>query len=92
MLLGSHIGQIDRGRKLSKRGCHRRSRSAPAVMMSDITNKQHKQWTNESMCAAIQSVEDGSSVSQAARAHGVPYTTIYDRIVGSYDLPDPVYQ
>ena len=44
------------------------------------------------MCAAIQSVEDGSSISQAAHAHGVPYTILYDRIVGSYDLPDPVYQ
>ena len=35
------------------------------------------------MCAAIQSVEDGSSVFQAAHAHGVPYTMLYDRIVGN---------
>ena len=52
-------------------------------MLSDITNKRRKRWTNESMCAVIQSVKDGSSVSQAARAHGVPYTTLYDRIVGN---------
>ena len=83
MLLGSRKGQIDRGRKRSKRGRPRRAKSAPAIMLSDITNKRRKRWTNESMCAAIQSVEDGSSVSQAARAHGVPYTTLYDRIVGN---------
>ena len=83
MLLGSRKGQIDRGRKTSKRRRPRRSTSAPAVMLSDITNKRRKRWTNESMCAAIQSVEDGSSVSQAARAHGVPYTTLYDRIAGN---------
>ena len=35
------------------------------------------------MSEAIQSVEDGSSVFQATRAHGVPYTTLYDRIVGN---------
>ena len=35
------------------------------------------------MCAATQFVEHGSSVSQAAHAHGVPYTTLYDRIVGN---------
>ena len=34
------------------------------------------------MCAVIQCVEDGSSVSQAACVHGGPYTTLYDRIVG----------
>ena len=83
MFLGSRKGQIDRGQKTSKRGCPRHTKSAPAIMLSDITNKRCKRWTNESMCATIQSVEDGSSVSQAARAHGVPYTTLYDRIVGN---------
>ena len=34
------------------------------------------------MCAAIQAVLDGFSVTQAARAHEVPYTTLYDRVVG----------
>ena len=76
MLLGSRKGQIDRGRKTSKRGRPQRAKSAPAIMLSDITNKRHKRWTNESMCAAIQSVEDGSSVSQAARAHGMECLTL----------------
>ena len=87
MLLGSRKGQIDRGRKTSKRGRPRRSKSASAIMLSDITNKRCKRWTNESMCAAIQSVEDGSSVSQAAHAHGVSYTTLYDRIFGDVHMP-----
>ena len=47
-----------------------------------MTNKC-KQWTDALMCAAIQAVEDGSSVSQAAHAHGVPYMTLYDRMVGN---------
>ena len=83
MLLGNRKGQIDRGRKTSKRRRPRNAKSAPAIMLSDITNKRRKRWTNKSMCAAIKSVKDGSSVSQAARAHGVPYTTLYDRIVGN---------
>ena len=83
MLLGSRKGQIDRGRKTSKRGRLRHAKSAPAIMLSDITNKLRKRWTNESMCAAIQSVEDGSSISQAVHAHAVPYTMLYDRIVGN---------
>ena len=47
-----------------------------------MTNKC-KQWTDATMRAAIQAVEDGSSVSQAARTHRVPYTTLYDRMVGN---------
>ena len=57
-------------------------KSVPAVLLSDMTNK-YKRWTDVSMCAAIQIVEDGSSVSQVACAHGVPYTTLYDRMVGN---------
>jgi len=34
------------------------------------------------MCLAIQAVKDGSNISQAACVHGVPHTTLYDRISG----------
>ena len=34
------------------------------------------------MRAAVKAVEEGDSVSQAARAHGVPKTTLYDRTSG----------
>ena len=54
----------------------------PAVLLSDMTNKR-KQWTDASMRAAIQAIEDGSSVAQVARTHRVPYTTFYDRMVGN---------
>ena len=34
------------------------------------------------MCLAMQAVKDGSNISEAARVHGVPRTTLYDRISG----------
>ena len=72
-----------RGRRPApKRGRPRRSKSAPAIIMSDITNKR-KRWTNQSMCLAMEAVKEGRcSISQAARAHGVPYTTLHDRLSG----------
>ena len=42
-----------------------------------------KRWTDALMHAAIQAVKDGSSVSQATHAHGVPHMTLYDRMVGN---------
>ena len=37
---------------------------------------------DDSMKAAIQAVEEGQSVSIAARDHGVPKTSLHDRISG----------
>ena len=53
-----------RGRRTApKRG---RPKSAPAVLMSDITNKW-KRLSNQSMCLAMEAVnQKGSSISQAA--------------------------
>ena len=72
-----------RGRRAApKRGRPRRSRSAPAVIMSDITNKR-KRWSNQSMCLALEAVkEKRCSISQAVREYGVPYTTLHDRLSG----------
>ena len=75
-------GQANHSRRMCKRGRPRRTKSAPAVLLSDMTNKC-KRWTDALMRLAIQAVEDGSSVSQAAHAHGVSYTTLYDRMVGN---------
>ena len=43
---------------------------------------KRKQWTNEQMVAAMKAVEDGGSVRGAAREHGVPYSTLKDRVSG----------
>ena len=59
----------------------KRSHSAPARLSHRRPNKR-KEWHEDSMKAAIQTVEDGQSVSKAARDHGVPKTTLYDRISG----------
>lgn len=43
---------------------------------------KRKQWSEESMVGAMQAVADGSSVAGAAREHGVPRTTLQDRVCG----------
>ena len=43
---------------------------------------KRKQWSNESMEAAMQAVKDGMGVNKPAELHGVPKTTLKDRISG----------
>ena len=67
-----------------KKRCPRgrpRSRSAPAVIVSEVAKKR-KQWTDEAMRAAIAAVKNGMSVCRAATIHDVPRTTLQDRISG----------
>ena len=59
----------------------RRLHSAPPRLNPKRPPKR-KKWHNDSMKAAIQAVKEGQSVSKAARDHGVPKTTLYDRISG----------
>ena len=58
-----------------------RSHSAPA-RLSPRRPKNLKEWYDDSIKAAIQAVEEGQSVSKAARDHGIPKTTLYDHISG----------
>ena len=63
----------------------KRSRSAPVdLRRSTNRNRQKrcKNWLEESMKAALEAVKEGQSISQAARDHGVPKTTLYDRVSG----------
>ena len=46
------------------------------------SEKPRRQWTNVQMEAAMKAVEDGSPINQAARDHGVPKTTLRDRLSG----------
>ena len=43
---------------------------------------KRKKWSNEAMEAAIQAVKDGTGVNRAADIHGVPKTTLKDRVSG----------
>lgn len=70
---------------LTKRGRmqrKRRSYSAPAVLRTP-EKKRRMQWTDEQMVAAMKSVEEGlSGVNQAALLHGVPKTSLKNRLSG----------
>ena len=43
---------------------------------------KRKQWSEVSMAAAIQSVHDGTTIYKAARLHGIPGSTLHDRMSG----------
>ena len=43
---------------------------------------QRKQWTDSEMLAAIEDVKQGMSCNHAADTHGVPRSTLKDRISG----------
>ena len=43
---------------------------------------KEKQWSNESMLAALEVVKSGTPVLQAARENGVPRQTLDDRVSG----------
>lgn len=38
------------------------------------------QWTEQAMVDAMQAIQDGSTLSRAAREHGVPKTSLHNRI------------
>ena len=69
--------------QVKKRG-RPQSRSAPAVLRSQKKQKQNKrkQWSEESMVAAIDAVKGGKSVLRAAKQFGVPRQTLGDRVSG----------
>ena len=61
----------------------KRSRSAPAsIRLLTRRPAKRKQWSEESMTAALKAVEQGMPVSRASRDFGVPRSTIYDRFTG----------
>ena len=67
---------------LSKRRRKRgrpRSKSCPPVLSTPI-KKTRKQWSDESMLAAIEAVKNGEPLLRAAVMFGVPRTTLGDRI------------
>lgn len=59
-----------------------RSKSSLPVVNTPPVRVKRKQWSNESMLAAMEAVKNGTSVSRAALEHGVPRTTLQDRHLG----------
>ena len=43
---------------------------------------KRKQWSNEAMEAALAAVKNGTGVNKAAQLHGIPCTTLKDRVAG----------
>ena len=65
-----------------KRIGRKRSESAPAVLIRRSPVKRRKQWTNIQMEKAMEAVMSGVGINRAAMEHGVPRTTLKDRISG----------
>ena len=70
-----------------------RSRSAPAAINVENRVKKRKQWTYEAIVAAMKSViDENTPISRAAEMHGVPKSTLHNRISGNVthgDKPGP---
>ena len=59
------------------------SKSAPAAVHLEKTRpSKRRQFADENMIAAIESVKGGQSIKRAAEVHGVPRTTLQDRVKG----------
>ena len=68
-----------------RKGFRRRSKSAPAtVSESRQANRssKHKQWTEKQMLATMETARSGLSANRAAEVHGVPRSTLKDRLSG----------
>ena len=58
------------------------ARSAPAVISTNLIKKR-KQWSKLSMNLAVDAVKKGgTTITRAVLEHGVPRTTLQDRISG----------
>ena len=57
-----------------------RSQSAPPILHSPL---KRKRWSQEQMRAAINAVKKGMSMNRAAKEHGVPKSTLHDRVHGN---------
>jgi len=47
---------------------------------------KRKQWSSESMEAAVKSVKDGMGLRQASRLYNVPLETMRRRVIGAVDM------
>ena len=68
---------MPRGKRWPKRA---QSKLSPTTVSNRPSKR--KQWSDEQMLAAIEAVEKGCGPNQAAKEHGVPKSTLKDRISG----------
>ena len=66
----------------------KRSKSAPPVLIRRSPVERRKQWTNIQMEKAMEAVMSGGGINRAAMEHGVPRTTLKDRLSGRVDHGD----
>ena len=71
-------------KRLTKRKAKPVSTSVKSPPASRPSTKR-LQWSNQQMEAAMKAVESGSGINKAARDHGVPSTTLKDRINGKVE-------
>ena len=76
------FGTIDMPRVGARKRLNLRKQSSTSTKPSRSrrTEQPRRQWTSLQMEAAMKAVEDGSPINQAAREHGVPKTTLRDRL------------
>ena len=77
-IIGSIIAKMPR--KDARKCLTRRKRRIKHPMPASRLSAKRKQWTNEQMVAAMKAVEDGGPVRGAACNHGVPYSTLKDKV------------
>ena len=73
-----------------------RSKTIPGPVQSLLhLHVKRKQWSNESMLAALHAIKEGMSINRAAVQYGVPRTTLNDHHLGKVmqltDKPGQVY-
>ena len=68
---------MPRGKRWPKRA---QSKLSPTTVSNRPSMR--KQWSDEQMLAAIEAVENGCGPNQAAKEHGVPKSTLKDRLSG----------
>ena len=56
--------------------------SLPGYKKSPNRQRKHKQWNEAQILSAIETAMSGGSANQAARQHGVPPSTLKDRLNG----------
>ena len=52
------------------------------TLLSKRPFKKRLQWSEQAMLDAMKAVQDGSPITTAARVHGVPRTSLHNRIKG----------
>ena len=66
-----------------KKWWSRKSKSSVSgYKKSPNRQRKHKQWNEAQMLSAIETAMSGVSANQAARQHGVPPSTLKDRLSG----------